>query len=271
MKIVAALDDSAAAQPVLDVARRLGALTAAGVESVHVQEDSSGQNAAAISDAAHIALHVRHGDIVPALRFEANQRDVIALVIGTRGVPAGASPAGHVALALVQSLDRPVVVVPPHADDRPLRRVLVAVAGDGESHALRRLFEQVGDRATPEVIALHVIEPSQLPPFSDSAVHEADAFKREFIIRTARSVLADPSRIRFEMRIGDPAVAVGDAARDLDVDMVVFAWHRDLSEGHGRLVREMLSHAAVPIVLFPRHDHEPSGLQSNPRNTVDVE
>jgi len=271
MRIVAALDDSAAAQPVLDVARRLGALTAAGVESVHVQEDGSGQNAAAISEAAQIPLHVRHGDIVPALRSEASDRDVIALVIGTRGVPAGASPAGHVALDLVQSLDRPIVVVPPHATDRPLRRVLVAVEGDGESHALRRLFEQLGDRSTPEVIALHVIEPSKLPPFADSAVHEADAFAREFMIRTAHGVLTDPSRIQFEMRVGDPAGAVRDAVRELDVDMVVFAWHRDLSEGHGRLVREMLSEASIPIALFPRHDHEPSRSQSDPRNTANVE
>jgi len=268
MRILAALDDSAAAQPVLDVARRLGALTVAGVESVHVQEDGSGQTAAAISDAAHIPLHVRHGDIVPALRSEANNRDVIALVIGTRGVPAGASPAGHVALDLVQSLDRPIVVVPPHATDRPLRRVLVAVEGDGESHALRRLFEQLGDRATPEVIALHVIEPSQLPPFADSAVHEADAFRSEFMIRTAHGVLTDLSRVQFEMRVGDPAVAVRDAARDFDVDLVVFAWHRDLSEGHGRLVREMLSEAAVPIALFPRHDREPSESYSDPLKTT---
>ncbi|HEY5011295.1 MAG TPA: universal stress protein, partial [Acidimicrobiia bacterium] len=182
MTILAAIDDSAAARPVLDVARRLGALFEARVESVHVQEDDSGESAAAIADSVHVPLHVRHGDVVSALRAEMHERDAIALVIGTRGVPAGASPAGHVALDLVQSLDWPIVVVPPHATDRPLRRVLVAVEGDGESHALRGLFDRLGDRPTPEVIALHVIEPSQLPPFADSPIYEADAFEREFMI-----------------------------------------------------------------------------------------
>jgi len=221
MRVLAAIDDSAAAQPVLDVARRLGDLIGARVESVHVQEDGSGENATSISRAAHVPLHVRHGDIVPVLRSEAGERDVVALVIGTRGVPAGPSPAGHVAIDLVQSLDRPIVVVPPHATDRPLRCVLVAVEGDGESHALVRLFEQFGTRPTPEVIALHVTEPSNLPPFADSAVHEADAFANEFMIRSASGVVPDLSRIRFEMRVGDPADAVREAARELDVDMVV--------------------------------------------------
>ena len=262
MKVLAAIDDSAAARPILDVARRIGELIEARVESVHVQEDGSGENATAISRAAHVPLHVRHGDVVSVLRSEASERDVVALVIGTRGVPAGPSPAGHVAIDLVQSLDRPIVVVPPHAADRALRSVLVAVEGDGESHALGRLFEQLGDRATPEVIALHVTEPSNLPPFADSAVHEADAFAREFVIRSASSVVPDLSRIRFEMRVGDPAGTVCEAARELDVDMVVFAWHRDLSEGHGRVVREMLSEASVPVALFPYHDHEQSESDS---------
>ncbi len=205
MTILAAIDDSAAAQPVLDLARRLAELFVAHVEGVHVQEDDSGRSAAAIADAANVPLHVLHGDVVSALRAEMHDRDAIALVIGTRGVPAGAQPAGHIALDLVQSLDWPVVVVPPHAADRPLRRVLVAVEGDGESHALRRLFDRLEERPTPEVIALHVIEPSALPPFADSPVYEADAFEREFMIGASSSVVADPSRVRFEMRVGDAA------------------------------------------------------------------
>ena len=40
----------------------------------------------------------------------------------------------------------------------------------------------------PELIVLHVIEPSELPPFADSPVLEAEAFEREFMIRVARNV-----------------------------------------------------------------------------------
>ena len=265
--LIAAIDDSAAAHPVLDVAKRLAVLLAAQIEAVHVQEDGSGDTATAIAKAAGVPLRFRAGAVVAALVSEVREREAIALVIGTRGLPAGASPAGHIALELVQSLDRPIVAVPPHAADRPLRRVLVAVEGDGESHALRGLFDRLGDRPTPdrpapEVIALHVLEPDDLPMYADNPVLEAEAFEHEFMIRAASAVIDDPSEVRLEMRVGYAPDALRDAARELDVDLVVMAWHRDLSGGHGRLVREMLTGASVPVALLPlgpRHRHAARG------------
>ena len=121
--------------------------------------------------------------------------------------------------------------MPPHAADRPLRRVLVAVEGDGESTTLRGLFERLGGSATPEVIALHVIEPSELPPFADSPAHEAAAFEQEFMIQVSGTIIEDPSRIRFEMRVGDAPTALREAAEELDVDMAVLAWRRTLAGG----------------------------------------
>lgn len=251
MTILAAIDDSAAARPVLDFARHLAALFVTDVEGVHVQEHDSGHSATAIADAAHIPLHVCHGDIVSALRTEIHERGAIALVIGARGVPAGATPAGHTAVNLMQSLDLPVVVVPPHAENRPLRRVLVAVEGNGESHTLRGLFQWLDGRPSPEVIVFHAIELSELPPFADSPVHEAEAFTREFMIAASQQMVADTSQVRFEMRIGNPPKALCDAARELDIDLVVLAWHRNLAGGHGRLVHEMLTSAAIPVALLP--------------------
>ncbi len=154
----------------------------------------------------------------------------------------------------MQSLEDTVVVVPPDATDGRLRRVLVAVEGDGESAGLRRLFDHLGDRPLPEVIALHVIEPSDVPPFADSPVHEANAFEREFRIRVASGLLTDASQVRFEMRVGDAADVLRDATLELDADLVVLAWHRDLSGGHGRLVREMLERGSIPVALFALDD-----------------
>jgi nucleotide-binding universal stress UspA family protein len=251
--LIAAIDDSAAALPVLEVARRIATLLDVDVEAVHVQEDGSGSTATAVATAAGVPLHMRalEAGVVATLAAEAHDRDAIAVVAGARGLPAGATPAGHIALDLLQSLKRPVVVVPPNAIDRPLHRVLVAVEGDGESHALRALFDRIGDTPTPEVIALHVLEPKDLPPFADSPVLEAEAFAHEFLLRTAGPVVADPARVRLEMRVGNAPDALRDAAHELDVDLVVLAWHCDLSKGHGRLVREMLEEGLVPLALFP--------------------
>ena len=113
MTILAAIDDSAVAGPVLDVARRIATLFGTSVETIHVGA----------------------GDVVSTLQAEAEKCDAVALVIGRADRPGKAALAGPITLDLVQSLDRPVVVVPPAAD-RPLRRVLVAVEGDGQSHAL---------------------------------------------------------------------------------------------------------------------------------------
>ena len=90
-----------------------------------------------------------------------------------------------------------------------------------------------------------------MPPFADSPVLEAEAFEREFMTRVSRNVSADPSLIRFEMRVGDAPTTVCQAADELDADLVLMAWHRNLSAGHGRLVREMLSGTPVPVALLP--------------------
>ena len=249
--LIAAIDGSPAARSVLETARRVAVLVSARVEAVHVQEHDSGRAARSSADAAGLPLRVRSGDVVASLIAEVSERDAIALIVGTRDLPTSDVPAGHVALDLLASLERPIVVVPELAVDRPLNRILVAVEGDGDSGELRELLENLDDRATPEVIAFHVMEPHDLPMFADSPVLEAEAFEREFMIRATSAVLADPSSVRLELRVGNAPDALREAARDLDVDLVVMAWHRDLSEGHGRLVHEMLTGATVPVVLFP--------------------
>jgi hypothetical protein len=254
MIILAALDDSTAAGPVLETAQRVASLLGVPVEAVHVRSDGTGAAAAAAADAARVPLHLRRGDVLSELGSAIREHDAMALVIGARAGAPGAAPPGHIALDVVQSLEGTIVVVPPDATDGPLRRVLVAVEGDGESAGLRRLFDHLGDRPLPDVIALHVIEPSDVPPFADSPVHEANAFEREFRIRVATGLLLDASHIRFEMRVGDAADALRDATLELDADLVVLAWHRDLSGGHGRLVREMLERGSIPVALFPLDD-----------------
>jgi hypothetical protein len=257
--LIAAIDESAAALPVLQAAQRIAVLVDARVEAVHVREDGSGKVATAIAEQFGVPLRVRDGEIVAVLKADVRDSDAIGLMIGLRGLPGGASPAGHVALDLVQSLDRPIVVVPPYAHDRPIRRVLVAVEGDGESDALRGLFERLGDSPIPEVIALHVLGADDLPMFADSPVLEAEAFRREFVIRAASGIVADPSRVRVELRIGDAPAVLRETTRELDVDLVVLAWHGSLSHGHGRIVREALAEASVPIALFASNRHNRDG------------
>jgi nucleotide-binding universal stress UspA family protein len=247
--VLAAIDNSAAARPVLDFARELGRLLGADVETLHV-DDQSGppRSADAIARSLHLPVQVKSGDIVHTITASAEERDAIAVVLGARAVPAGASPAGHVTMELVQLLGIAVIVVPPQAVARSLSRVLVAVEGDGESHALRHILQDLRPRHDLEIIALHVFELDQLPMFGDQPVLETEAWAEEF---GRRALSVGEGKIRLEVRVGDAARTLEEVARELDVDLVALAWHRDLADGHGRLVRTLLAEADVPVLLLP--------------------
>jgi nucleotide-binding universal stress UspA family protein len=246
--LLAAVDSSAAAEPVLAVARELARLMRADVEAVCVDRLGDLATAEAMTQRAHVRVHRRSGEVARAIEALADERDAIAVVIGARRLPSGATPAGHVTLDLVQSLDVPVAVVPPQARAHPIGRVLVAVEGDGESHALRHLVRHLVHGPSLEIVALHVFEPDRLPLFGDQPALETEAWAEEFGRRALRAPAGD---VRVETRVGVPARAVSRAAHELDVDLVVLAWHRNLGGGHGRIVRGLLSEADVPVLLVP--------------------
>lgn len=246
--VLAAIDNSASARPVLDFARELARVFGAEVEVVHVEANGTPRTASENAHALHLPFHRRLGDVATAITATAKERDAIAVVLGTRGTPSGASPAGHVTIDLIRSLEIPVAVVPPSAKLRPVSRVLVAVEGDGESHVLRHLSRHLRHRPDLEMIALHVFTPDRLPMFGDQPVRETEAWKEEF---GRRSLRTDERDVRLEVRVGDAAQVVRQMAQELDVDLVGLAWHRDLAHGHGRLVNSMLAESDVPVLLLP--------------------
>jgi nucleotide-binding universal stress UspA family protein len=246
--LVAAVDSSAAAQPVLAVARELARLMNAEVEAVCVDGLNGPATAEEMTRVAHVRVHRRSGEVARAIESLAHERDAVAVVIGARRLPSGATPAGHVTLDLVQSLDVPVAVVPPQVRAHPIGRVLVAVEGDGESHALRHLARHMMRGPSLEIVALHVFEPERLPPFGDQPVLETEAWAEEF----GRRALREPATgVRVESRVGMAPRALTRAAGELDADLVVVAWHRELGGGHGRIVRELLTEVEVPLLLVP--------------------
>lgn len=246
--LLAALDDSAAARPVLGAARRIAPFVGADVVAVHIQENGSGATARAVASSEGVPLFVRRGNPVAELASAQHELHALAIVVGARGLPAGAKPCGHIALRLVQELVTAVVVVPPDYVDRDVTRVLVAVEGDGESEALVALVSQLREAEEAEVVALHVFEPGSLPMFGDEPVLEAEAWASEFLRRLASSPVGD---IRLEVRVGDAAEVVPASAEELDADFIVMSWNCNLDEGHGAIVRHVLETSHVPVLLLP--------------------
>jgi nucleotide-binding universal stress UspA family protein len=246
--VLAAIDNSAVARPVLDVALELAQLFCASVEVVHVEETGAPRTAEEMARDLHLPFHGRRGNVAATIAATAKDRDASAVVLGARGVPSGASPAGQVTVELVQMLDIAIAVVPPEADPRALARVLVAVEGDGESQALRQLFAALRQRPDVELVALHVFEPDRLPMFSDQPLLETEAWVEQF---GRRVVPATEREVQLEVRVGNAGRALRAAARELDVGLVVLEWHGSLTDGHGRLVRSMLAESELPVLLLP--------------------
>lgn len=246
--MLAAIDNSAAARPVLAVAGELGDLLRSEVAAVHVREDGA-RTARAEARAAGVELRELADPTEESLLREARRPGVAVLVVGARGIPAASGRIGHVALELITALDRPVLVVPSEVElPFRLRRVLVPLDGTlTTTLALREMIDLVCETDV-ELIALHVLDERSLPRFVDQPQHEVEAWAGEFL---ARYCPGRPDAARLEVRVGPPGRHVLEVARDVRADLLVLGWSQDLSPGRAKVVREAIERGTVPTLLVP--------------------
>ncbi len=243
--VLAAIDDSAAARPVLAAAAALAPLWDATVEAVQVAEDG-GNTARAAADAAQVHLRtLGDGDVATRLVELSHEPAIVAIVIGARGRPKGRRPAGHVTWDLITRCEKPVVVVPPDARVQPaMRRVLLALEGTPSNSKGTEPIHALAERGALEVVAVHVFGEDELPRFSDQVQHETAAFAEEFLACYGSGCT------RLEFRVGTPAEEVLSTAAALDADLIVLAWSRNLAPGRALFVRHVLEHSQIPMLLL---------------------
>ena len=246
-KVVAALDNSAAAASVASTAKSLARAFGAEVEAVHVGEDGD-RIAAAAAAAAGLPLRRLDGAVVPALTRAARDRDAAALVVGARGLPSRRK-VGSTALELITSLTKPVVVVPPEAPrEVTVKRVLVPLEGTPlTSLAPKRLIE-LADDADVEVVVLHVHDAEDVPSFTDQLQHEADAWRDEFVARYCPWGIG---RVTMQNRVGDREDEIVRAVDETSADLVAIGWTQNLAAGRAPVVRELLERGRTPLLLIP--------------------
>lgn len=246
--VVAALDCSLAAKPVLAAASALADLLGAEVAALHVQEDHA-QAPDEIAKAAGVPLHVVRGDVVDELVAAGKADDVPALVIGARGIPGDPRPLGSTAVAVAGAVLKPVLVVPPDAEVRHgFGRALVPLEGDlATSLAPRSLIELAPDVGL-EVVALHVLLPEAIPAFTDQPQHEQEALAREFLARYCPWGI---EVVTLETRVGQREELIPLAAPECGCDLIVLGWLRRLTPGRARVVRATLERSRIPVMLIP--------------------
>jgi nucleotide-binding universal stress UspA family protein len=249
-KVIAALDNSVAAGPVLATATSLAKLFGSTVESVHVPEDG-GRIAHGIAAAAGYELRPLRGPTVPALIEAGSAEDVAALVLGARRTPAGARPVGGTAFEVMRALPKPVAIVPPDASaPGRLRRVLVPLEGTVSSSIAPQSVIKLAHAANLEVVILHVLDDESLPAFTDQPQHEDAAWRQEFLARWCPWGIVN---LRVESRVGVREEQVLLAADEYDVDILALGWSQRLAAGRAPVVRAALERGRVPILLIPVH------------------
>lgn len=250
-ELVAAIDDSAAARPVLLAAREIARMFGDSLEALYVQQDEAGRTAKDLATALDVPLTVRRGDPLTEILAAASADDVRGIVVGARRFPSGARPASRVALEVIRSCQKPVIVVPPTATVRTggTHRLLVPLDGQGETaSAMRALLARLVPDAKLEIIAAHVFEPDNVPPFSDQAGHETDAWSQEFL---QRWLAADTTDVALELRVGNAAEALRDIAQEVDADVIAMGWKQQLSPSRSQVVSTLVAESNVPLVLVP--------------------
>jgi nucleotide-binding universal stress UspA family protein len=244
--VLAAIDNSAAARPVVAIARWLAEQLEAEVAAVHVGGGATDTSTLALT-ADGLTIDLREGDIVDSLVAAFAEPDVIVGVVGARGTPGGPRPAGHTALAMARRAAKALVVVPPDYvldPDQRARRVLVPMDGvKAHTDAVREVTRAL-HRAGLEIVGLHVFDTTTVPRFLDRANYELPILSDEMAAQ-----LGEGSRV--ELRAGAPAQRVLQVAEDEDVDLIAMSWDRELSPGHAETVRDVLAAAAIPVLLLP--------------------
>lgn len=244
--VLAALDASAAARPVLEAAIQVAQLMDATVEAVHARDGPS-DTPEWLAARHDVSLRLLHGPVAPALIEAVAGDPVVAAVIGARSTPHGRRPVGRTAMTLLERATKPVVVVTPDAlvvPGAPMRRLLLPLDGDVESSRPLAQLESLCNRDV-ELIVLHVFTKATLPRTLDRTQRDLSLWGEEFVARHC------PGAAQVELRTGEVGRQVAETCAHEAVDLIVLSWSRDSSPGHAAVVRDVLGNASVPVLLLP--------------------
>ena len=248
-RVIAAIDDSQSATGVLAVADTVASMLFNGeVEALHVGDGSAGPVLRAV-DEAGVSLRIETGPTEATIAEAVRAPDVVAIVLGSRSTPAGPRPAGHTALRIMTSVEKPLFAVPPElALPYVLDKVLVPLDASASTAAAVRETLLLGWNCGLDIVVLHVHAVDSLPMFNDHAHHESRAWIDEFVARNCPQSV----EVAVELRIGEVHDQVMRVARDTGADLIVLGWAQDLSPGHANTVRETMKSSNVPVLLLPR-------------------
>ena len=242
--VIAAIDNSAAARPVLVAATGLARVLGADVQAIYVAEDE-GQTARASAESLGIPFTRLTGEPIREIAARAASDDVVALALGARRL-VNERHIGHLARAVANEIDKPVLVVPPEAAPvERFRTVLIAMEGTPAKARSIKAVLDVAAGADLQVVVVHVDDESSIPSFSDQVAYETEAYAEEFL---ARYVHGAP-KARLELRVGVPADEIVAASESIAADLLALGWPQSTDDDRGEVARDVLDRSHVPVLL----------------------
>lgn len=242
--VIAAVDNSLAARPVLAMAAALAEVLGADVQALHVSEDD-GQTARACAESLGIEFHRVKGDPLERICDAANGEKAVAVVIGARRRPAGRH-VGHLARQVADAIDKPVLVVPPEAQPGAhLHNVVIAMEGTPKKARSLKAAVDVAAGADLDLTVVHVDDENSIPRFTDQVAYEAESYAQEFLAR----YLHGAPNAHLELRVGAPADEIIDVTESTDADVLAIGWPQSATGGHGAVAHELLDRSHIPVLL----------------------
>jgi len=250
--VVAALDATAAARPVLETALRIGQMTGSDVEAVHIRRSrlESIETPEVLATRSEVPFRLLEGPVELELLATLGGPEVLGAVLGARATPGGRRPVGRTALHILKHTDKPVVIVPPDAIvPSSFRRLLVPL--DGTEATSRSVLERLPLLvADVELVVLHVFTDVTVPTMLDRPVRDLQLLGNEFLTHHL------PQATDIEFRAGPVAVRVAEVLREQSADLIVLSWSQDSSAGRASVVWEVLGASSVPVLILPSRRSE---------------
>ena len=246
--VLAALDTTPAARLVLERAIQMGRLTGSRVEALHIRTGpmESLDTLELLAARGNVPFRVLEGPVKRALLSALSAPDVVAAVIGARSTTGGRRPVGRIALAIIEHLDKPVLVVPPEVEALGDFRCLLLPL-EGTETSSRSVLEQLQPLLAEdaELVILHAFTDATVPAMLDRPHRDLEILGREFLTRHY------PQASQIELRLGPVAPLVAEMSQAHGADLIVLSWSQDSSHGRARVVREVLGASALPVLLLP--------------------
>jgi len=142
-----------------------------------------------------------------------------------------------------------------------LKKILVPVDFSSCSKKALQYAIPLARQFGAELMLLHVIEPAVVLPMSETlpqVIVEPDETARQNL-EEFREAVGEGISSKTLMRSGSPHLEILDAAKELDIDLVILSTHGRTGLSHvllGGTAEKVVRRLACPVLVVREHEHE---------------